>query len=59
MPVVLPWDECDLWSDLEFQDRDKHLSMLRTLPADEMTMRTVSQFVNNAQNQGEVCVALA
>lgn len=59
MPVILPPDEYDLWLDPEFQDRDKLLSMLRPFPADEMTVRPVSTFVNNARNQGEACVAPA
>jgi putative SOS response-associated peptidase YedK len=57
MPVILPPDEYDLWLDPEFQDRDKLLSMLRPFPADEMTVRPVNTFVNNARNQGEQCVA--
>ncbi len=57
MPVILPPEEYDLWLDPEFQDRDKLLSMLRPFPADEMTVRQVSTFVNNARNQGEACVA--
>jgi len=55
MPVILP--DCNLWLDPESQDRDKLLSMLRPFPADEMTVRPVSTFVNNARNQGEACVA--
>ena len=59
LPVILSEEEYDLWLDLEFQDRDKLLSMLRPFPADEMQVRPVSTFVNNARNQGEQCIAPA
>jgi putative SOS response-associated peptidase YedK len=50
MPVILLPEEYDQWLDPEFQNRDKLLSMLRPFPADEMTVRPVSTFVNNARN---------
>jgi putative SOS response-associated peptidase YedK len=59
MPVILPPEDYELWLDPEFQDRDKLLSILRPFPADEMTVRPVSTFVNNARNQGDACVAPA
>jgi hypothetical protein len=49
--------EYDLWLDPKFRDRNKLLSMLRPFPADEMRVRPVSTFVNNARNEGEACVA--
>jgi putative SOS response-associated peptidase YedK len=59
MPVILPEEDYDVWLDPEFQDRNRLLSMFRPLPADEMTVRPVSTFVNNVRNQGEACVAPA
>jgi putative SOS response-associated peptidase YedK len=59
MPVILPPEEYALWLDPEFQDRGKLLSLLAPFPADEMTARPVSPFVNNARHQGEACIAPA
>jgi putative SOS response-associated peptidase YedK len=54
MPVLL--DECDYAAWLDPANTDV-ANLLDPLPAERMSVRPVSRFVNNARNEGPECVA--
>lgn len=56
MPVILDPKEYDYWLDADFEDRDRLRSFLDPYPAKEMTVRRVSQLVNNVKNDSPECI---
>ena len=56
MPVILHPADYDAWLKPE-TDRETLKQLLTPYEPDAMTTRPVSQFVNNARNEGQECVA--
>src|SRR5262245_19593153 len=56
MPVILDPADYGRWLDPNVQDPSELLPLLAPLPAERMTARPVSTFVNNVKNQGPQCV---
>lgn len=56
MPVILDPTSYDSWLDPENTDTAALQSLLRPFPADRMTSRPVSTYVNNVKNQGPECL---
>ena len=56
MPVILGENEYDRWLDPTNQRADGLRFLLEPYPADHMTARPVSTFVNNARNEGPNCL---
>ena len=54
MPVILSPADCDAWLDVENQDVGY---LLDQFPADNMSVRPVSTYVNNARHEGAECIA--
>jgi putative SOS response-associated peptidase YedK len=57
MPVILDPADYDRWLDPENMDTVSLQSLLKPFPAESMTARPVSRYVNNARNEGEECMA--
>jgi len=56
MPVILDPADYDGQLDPENVDTVSLQSLLKPFPAESMTARPVSRFVNHARNEGEECV---
>ena len=56
MPVILAEAECDRWIDTTIQDVDAVADLLGPCPANWLTMRPVSSYVNSPKNEGERCM---
>jgi putative SOS response-associated peptidase YedK len=56
MPVVLHENDYGAWLDPANQIGDSLQYLFEPYPADEMTVRPVSTFVNNARNEGPECL---
>jgi putative SOS response-associated peptidase YedK len=59
MPIILEPLQYDAWLDPANEVKDKLQAMLRPFPAEQMIVRQVSTFVNNARNEGAECIELA
>jgi putative SOS response-associated peptidase YedK len=57
MPVILPESDWDAWLDPRFSDRGRLLAMLEPRDEPELTIRPVSQLVNNVRNDGPELIA--
>jgi putative SOS response-associated peptidase YedK len=57
MPVILAEGDYGAWLDPTNQDCESLRYLFEPFPADQMTVRPVSTFVNNARNEGPECVA--
>lgn len=57
MPVILQEDDVPMWTDETFTDTDQLQSLLKPCAEDYLTMRQVSQYVNNARHLGPECLA--
>jgi putative SOS response-associated peptidase YedK len=55
MPVILSTNDYDLWLDPEIKDTSRVALLLDQYPADRMSVRPVSTYVNNARNEGPNC----
>ena len=56
MPVILDEADYDTWLDPTVDDREMLERLLVPFPADRMTARPVSQYVNNARHEGPECI---
>jgi len=56
MPVILQPEDYASWLDPHLQDAARVQAFLRAYPADEMMSYPVSDWVNNARNEGERCL---
>jgi putative SOS response-associated peptidase YedK len=56
MPVILDEADYDAWLDPSQQDRETLERLLVPFPAERMTARPVSQFVNNSRHEGSECI---
>ena len=54
MPVILSPNDYDAWLDVTNQDV---AFLLDQFPADQMSVRPVSTYVNNACHEGAECIA--
>jgi len=52
MPVILPPERYDLWLDLNMQEADKVLPLLKPYPVKELEAYPVSTKVNVPVNEG-------
>jgi putative SOS response-associated peptidase YedK len=52
MPVILSGSDWDAWLDRDYPDRSRLLAMLEPREEPELTIRAVSQLVNNVRNDG-------
>jgi putative SOS response-associated peptidase YedK len=57
MPVILQPRYYDDWLDPEVQDADLLTTMSRPFPAEEMEAVPVSDYVNNARQEGPECMS--
>jgi putative SOS response-associated peptidase YedK len=56
MPVILNEGDYTAWLDPENQDGESLRHLLEPFPAERMSVRSVSSYVNNARNEGPDCV---
>ncbi len=57
MPVILDAVDYDVWLDPANQDAESLRYLFDPFPADRMTVRAVSTYVNNAKHEGVECLA--
>jgi putative SOS response-associated peptidase YedK len=57
MPMILDPVDYSAWLDPANENREQLLAMLKPFPAERMTVRPVTTFVNNARNEGAECLA--
>jgi putative SOS response-associated peptidase YedK len=57
MPVILDENDYDAWLDPANQDGESLRYLFEPFPAERMSARPVSTFVNNARHEGPECVA--
>jgi putative SOS response-associated peptidase YedK len=56
MPIIVDPAHYDAWLDPANDNREQLQALLKPFPAERMTVRPVSTFVNNARNEGAECV---
>jgi putative SOS response-associated peptidase YedK len=56
MPLILSPDQFDEWLDPENPDPE---GVLTSVPADELELVPVSDYVNNARHEGPQCLQLS
>jgi putative SOS response-associated peptidase YedK len=59
MPVILHPSDYAAWLDPANQDSAELARLLVPYEEDDLTVRPVSTYVNNARNQGEACIAIS
>jgi putative SOS response-associated peptidase YedK len=59
MPVILPPQHWATWLDTGLQGVAELVPLLRQYPAEAMRAYRVSEYVNDARNEGPECLAAA